>query len=61
MSKKSPADKWFDIYYGLVSKQTHISRRNLIEMEYHGILPMECYLDGTIIDKISKIYNPVLK
>lgn len=53
---KTFADKWFDIYYGLMTKKTHISRRNLEQMQYStlgNVLPEECWITNEIIDEIE--------
>ena len=48
------ADKWFTIYYGLMTKLTHISRRNLILLEYSVGIPEECFLTNEIIDEVDR-------
>ncbi len=55
---KTFADNWFMMYYGLMTKRTHISKRNLIQLQYsnHGnIIPEECYITDEVINTIGNM------
>lgn len=55
---KTFADNWFVMYYGLMTKLTHISKRNLIQLQYsnHGnILLKECHITNEVINTIDNM------
>lgn len=61
VKKKQGSDKWFEIYYGMASKISGISKFNLINMEYHlGHVPDEVTLDK-LYEKVCEIFNPVIR
>jgi len=49
------ADKWFNIYYGLMTKRTYISKRNLILMQYKDMYPEECYITNELINEVETL------
>ncbi|KKN76269.1 hypothetical protein LCGC14_0372950 [marine sediment metagenome] len=51
---KTFTDKWFTVYYGLMTKLTHISRRNLVLLEYSVGIPKECHITNEIIDEVDR-------
>lgn len=57
MSKKHPVDVWFNIFWGMVTKKTGISKLNLIQMEYHhqNILAEQAWLTLELVEKINNI------
>jgi len=60
MIMKHPSDIWFNIYWGIASKRTGISKRNLIQMEnckLGNILPEESWLTLDSIENVNSILS----
>lgn len=53
MMSKTFADKWFIVYFGVMSKLTHISKKNLVLLEHSIGIPKECHITNEIIDKVN--------
>ncbi len=51
---KTFADKWFAVYYGLMIKLTHISKKNLILLEHSVGIPKECHITNEIIYEVDR-------
>lgn len=59
MSKKHLGDVWFNIFWGIVTKKTGISKLNLIQMQYYhqNILPEQAWLSLELVEKINNILD----